>query len=128
MVFSCRFVTPNSFVFGDEEATSVECYTESFNYTYKVGGSLRWGRVRRPPALISPHLLRRLFRPSAGVKFWSQPVQRHGGRDHAAEDSGATQAQAAAAGGLAGKQVLPPAHAGASALLLEAATSWVWWL
>uniref|UniRef100_A0A674N107 Integrin subunit alpha 4 n=1 Tax=Takifugu rubripes TaxID=31033 RepID=A0A674N107_TAKRU len=30
------FVTPNSFVFGDEEATSVECYTESFNYTYKV--------------------------------------------------------------------------------------------
>ncbi|XP_040003697.1 integrin alpha-4 isoform X2 [Xiphias gladius] len=30
------FVTPTSFVFGDEDSTPVECYTERFNYTYKV--------------------------------------------------------------------------------------------
>uniref|UniRef100_H3CD00 Integrin subunit alpha 4 n=2 Tax=Tetraodon nigroviridis TaxID=99883 RepID=H3CD00_TETNG len=30
------FVTPTSFVFGDEDVTSVECYTEALNYTYKV--------------------------------------------------------------------------------------------
>ncbi|XP_008326427.1 integrin alpha-4 [Cynoglossus semilaevis] len=30
------YVTPNSFVFGDEELTPVECYAETFNYTYKV--------------------------------------------------------------------------------------------
>ncbi|XP_077472928.1 integrin alpha-4 isoform X1 [Stigmatopora argus] len=32
------FVTPTSFVFGDEEdeATPVQCYSQSFNYTYKV--------------------------------------------------------------------------------------------
>ncbi|KAK2905830.1 integrin alpha-4 [Channa argus] len=30
------FVTPTSFVFGDEELTPVDCYTETFNYTYKV--------------------------------------------------------------------------------------------
>ncbi|CAF90928.1 unnamed protein product, partial [Tetraodon nigroviridis] len=29
------FVTPTSFVFGDEDVTSVECYTEALNYTYK---------------------------------------------------------------------------------------------
>lgn len=41
-------------MFGDEEATSVECYTEAFNYTYKVKGSGRVGAdVRYPPALIS---------------------------------------------------------------------------
>lgn len=34
--FSCSFVTPTSFVFGDEDVTSVECYTETLNYTYKV--------------------------------------------------------------------------------------------
>lgn len=34
--FSFSFVTPTSFVFGDEDVTSVECYTETFNYTYKV--------------------------------------------------------------------------------------------
>lgn len=87
--------------------------------------------VRHPPALISPHLLHRVFCPSAGVKFWSKQVQRHGGCDHAAEDSDAIQAQTAAAGGLAGTQaitLLSPAHAGASALLVEAATLWVWWL
>ncbi|XP_037344507.2 integrin alpha-4 [Pungitius pungitius] len=30
------FVTPTSFVFGDEDTTLVDCYTERFNYTYKV--------------------------------------------------------------------------------------------
>ncbi|XP_071370231.1 integrin alpha-4-like, partial [Centroberyx affinis] len=30
------FVTPTSFVFGDEDSTPVDCYTERFNYTYKV--------------------------------------------------------------------------------------------
>ncbi|KAM8856227.1 integrin alpha-4 isoform 2-T5 [Spinachia spinachia] len=30
------FVTPTSFVFGDEDTTPVDCYTEIFNYTYKV--------------------------------------------------------------------------------------------
>ncbi|XP_056280936.1 integrin alpha-4 isoform X2 [Pseudoliparis swirei] len=30
------FVTPTSFVFGDEDATPVDCYSERFNYTYKV--------------------------------------------------------------------------------------------
>ncbi|KAM7406747.1 hypothetical protein PAMA_002791 [Pampus argenteus] len=30
------FVTPSSFVFGDEDSTPVSCYTERFNYTYKV--------------------------------------------------------------------------------------------
>ncbi|XP_026232320.1 integrin alpha-4 [Anabas testudineus] len=30
------FVTPTSFVFGDEELTPVDCYSERFNYTYKV--------------------------------------------------------------------------------------------
>lgn len=30
------FVTPTSFVFGDEDAAAVRCYSQSFNYTYKV--------------------------------------------------------------------------------------------
>ncbi|XP_069563018.1 integrin alpha-4 [Brachyistius frenatus] len=30
------FVTPTSFVFGDEDAIPAECYSERFNYTYKV--------------------------------------------------------------------------------------------
>ncbi|TNN34822.1 Integrin alpha-4 [Liparis tanakae] len=30
------FVTPTSFVFGDEDSTPVDCYSERFNYTYKV--------------------------------------------------------------------------------------------
>ncbi|XP_042350304.1 integrin alpha-4 isoform X2 [Plectropomus leopardus] len=30
------FVTPTSFVFGDEDTTPVDCYTERFNYTYTV--------------------------------------------------------------------------------------------
>ncbi|XP_045909625.1 integrin alpha-4 [Micropterus dolomieu] len=30
------FVTPTSFVFGDEDLTPTECYAERFNYTYKV--------------------------------------------------------------------------------------------
>ncbi|XP_054642839.1 integrin alpha-4 isoform X1 [Dunckerocampus dactyliophorus] len=30
------FVTPTSFVFGDEDATHVDCYNQIFNYTYKV--------------------------------------------------------------------------------------------
>ncbi|XP_033984671.1 integrin alpha-4 [Trematomus bernacchii] len=30
------FVTPTSFVFGDEDTTPVDCYNERFNYTYKV--------------------------------------------------------------------------------------------
>ncbi|KAM6955389.1 integrin alpha-4 isoform 2-T2 [Lycodopsis pacificus] len=30
------FVTPTSFVFGDEDTTPVDCYAERFNYTYKV--------------------------------------------------------------------------------------------
>ncbi|XP_054471000.1 integrin alpha-4 [Anoplopoma fimbria] len=30
------FVSPNSFVFGDEDTTPVDCYSEKFNYTYKV--------------------------------------------------------------------------------------------
>ncbi|KAI3356102.1 hypothetical protein L3Q82_017363, partial [Scortum barcoo] len=34
------FVTPTSFVFGDENLTPSDCYTERFNYTYKVNVSL----------------------------------------------------------------------------------------
>ncbi|CAB1328736.1 unnamed protein product [Coregonus sp. 'balchen'] len=30
------FMTPTSFVFGDQEPIPVDCYTEAFNYTYKV--------------------------------------------------------------------------------------------
>ncbi|XP_028249714.1 integrin alpha-4 isoform X2 [Parambassis ranga] len=30
------FVTPTSFVFGDEELIPADCYSERFNYTYKV--------------------------------------------------------------------------------------------
>ncbi|KAA8587904.1 hypothetical protein FQN60_001098 [Etheostoma spectabile] len=30
------FVSPTSFVFGDEDNTPVDCYAERFNYTYKV--------------------------------------------------------------------------------------------
>ncbi|XP_077435361.1 integrin alpha-4 isoform X2 [Vanacampus margaritifer] len=30
------FVSPTSFVFGDEDTTPVQCYTQTFNYTYKV--------------------------------------------------------------------------------------------
>lgn len=30
------FVTPTSFIFGDEDSNPVDCYTERFNYTYKV--------------------------------------------------------------------------------------------
>ncbi|XP_068592739.1 integrin alpha-4 isoform X2 [Cebidichthys violaceus] len=30
------FVTPTSFVLGDEDTTPVDCYSERFNYTYKV--------------------------------------------------------------------------------------------
>ncbi|KAM9850441.1 integrin alpha-4 [Aulostomus maculatus] len=30
------FVTPSSFVFGDEGSTPIDCYSEKFNYTYKV--------------------------------------------------------------------------------------------
>ncbi|XP_068602586.1 integrin alpha-4 [Brachionichthys hirsutus] len=30
------FVSPTSFVFGDEDLTPVDCYSERFNYTYKV--------------------------------------------------------------------------------------------
>ncbi|XP_041662836.1 integrin alpha-4 isoform X2 [Cheilinus undulatus] len=30
------FVTPTTFVFGDEDVTPVDCYPERFNYTYKV--------------------------------------------------------------------------------------------
>lgn len=33
---SCSFVSPTSFLFGDEDLTPVDCYTERFNYTYKV--------------------------------------------------------------------------------------------
>ncbi|KAL0963711.1 hypothetical protein UPYG_G00309870 [Umbra pygmaea] len=29
-------VTPSSFVFGEQDLTPVQCYTETFNYTYKV--------------------------------------------------------------------------------------------
>ncbi|XP_011605459.2 integrin alpha-4 [Takifugu rubripes] len=70
------FVTPNSFVFGDEEATSVECYTESFNYTYKV---LNSGPSRSRdtvvvimlPKILTPYRHRLLqlvdWQPSHGV-------------------------------------------------------------
>ncbi|CAL8372721.1 unnamed protein product [Arctogadus glacialis] len=30
------FVSPTSFVFGNRETSQVECFSESFNYTYKV--------------------------------------------------------------------------------------------
>ncbi|XP_061648068.1 integrin alpha-4 isoform X1 [Phyllopteryx taeniolatus] len=30
------FVTPTSFMFGDEDTTPVQCYSQTFNYTYKV--------------------------------------------------------------------------------------------
>ncbi|XP_049584264.1 integrin alpha-4 isoform X1 [Syngnathus scovelli] len=33
------FVTPTSFVFGDEDAKPVQCYSQTFNYTYKVVNS-----------------------------------------------------------------------------------------
>lgn len=52
--------------------------------------------------MISPQLLHLLFCLSAGVKFRSQQVQRHGAWDHAAKDSASLQAQTAAAGWLAG--------------------------
>uniref|UniRef100_A0A7N8YRG7 Integrin alpha 4 n=1 Tax=Mastacembelus armatus TaxID=205130 RepID=A0A7N8YRG7_9TELE len=32
----CSFVTPTSFIFGDEDSSPVDCFTERFNYTYKV--------------------------------------------------------------------------------------------
>ena len=59
--FSFSFVTPTSFVFGDEDVTSVECYTETFNYTYKasVSGCFSLcGSIPQvhPPAVISPHV------------------------------------------------------------------------
>lgn len=40
LCLSCSFVAPTSFVFGDEDLTSVDCYTERFNYTFKVNISL----------------------------------------------------------------------------------------
>ncbi|XP_040913202.1 integrin alpha-4 isoform X2 [Toxotes jaculatrix] len=54
------FVTPTSFVFGDEDSTPVDCYTERFNYTYKV---LNSGPSRSVdtvveialPKILSPH-------------------------------------------------------------------------
>ncbi|XP_057707532.1 integrin alpha-4 isoform X2 [Corythoichthys intestinalis] len=53
-------VTPTSFAFGDEDATPVECYSQTFNYTYKV---LNRGPSRSPdtlmeitlPKLLSPY-------------------------------------------------------------------------
>lgn len=99
-------------MFGDEDVTSVECYTETFNYTYKVSVS-GWSRLcgwihhsyTRPAStchsLTSPAA-------SAGAKFWSQQVQRDGGCDHAAEDSASSQAQTAAAGWLAGTMLISP--------------------
>ncbi|XP_028992616.1 integrin alpha-4 [Betta splendens] len=54
------FVTPTSFVFGDEDLTPVECYSERFNYTYKV---LNSGPSRSTdtvvdialPKILAPH-------------------------------------------------------------------------
>ncbi|XP_051937957.1 integrin alpha-4 isoform X2 [Hippocampus zosterae] len=43
------FVTPTSFVFGDEDGAAVQCYSQSFNYTYKV---LNSGPSRSPDTLV----------------------------------------------------------------------------
>ncbi|XP_029314915.1 integrin alpha-4 isoform X2 [Cottoperca gobio] len=43
------FVTPTSFVFGDEDTTPVDCYPERFNYTYKV---LNSGPSRSPDTVV----------------------------------------------------------------------------
>lgn len=34
------FVTPKSFVFGDEDLIPADCYPEKFNYTFKVGSDV----------------------------------------------------------------------------------------
>ncbi|XP_056145654.1 integrin alpha-4 [Lampris incognitus] len=54
------FVSPTSFVFGDQEETPVDCYTESFNFTYKVaniGPSLSVGTVVEIylPKILAPY-------------------------------------------------------------------------
>ncbi|CAL8265769.1 unnamed protein product [Lota lota] len=61
------FVSPTSFVFGNQEhqASQVECFSESFNYTYKVlnvGPSRSVGTVVEIdlPKMVSPHLYRLL--------------------------------------------------------------------
>ncbi|KAM3842351.1 integrin alpha-4 [Diretmus argenteus] len=51
------FVTPTSFVFGEEELTPVDCYTEKFNYTYKV---LNSGPSRSFDTLVEIKLPKRL--------------------------------------------------------------------
>ncbi|KAK2840066.1 hypothetical protein Q5P01_013806 [Channa striata] len=54
------FVTPTSFVFGEEELTPVDCYTETFNYTYKVLNSGPSRSVNTVvdialPKILTPH-------------------------------------------------------------------------
>lgn len=54
------FVSPTLFVFGEEDLTPVECYTERFNYTYKVlnsGPSRSLNTVVEIalPKILSPH-------------------------------------------------------------------------
>ncbi|CAL8240960.1 unnamed protein product [Merluccius merluccius] len=59
------FVSPTSFVFGNQETTAVDCFSESFNYTYNVlnvGPSRSVGTVVEVdlPKIVSPHLYRLL--------------------------------------------------------------------
>lgn len=55
------FVTPKSFVFGDEDLIPADCYPEKFNYTFKVSSdvsltvfsSYRWHSIKNiPPILV----------------------------------------------------------------------------
>lgn len=70
------FVTPSSFLFGKEESTPIDCYTEKFNYTYKVvniGPSRSLDTVVEIdlPKTLSPHPYRLLhiadYQSSQGV-------------------------------------------------------------
>ncbi|XP_038153387.1 integrin alpha-4 [Cyprinodon tularosa] len=59
------FVTPTSFVFGDEDLIPADCYPEKFNYTYKVinsGPSKAINTVVQiaVPKILAPHLHRLL--------------------------------------------------------------------
>uniref|UniRef100_A0AAY4EWU4 Uncharacterized protein n=1 Tax=Denticeps clupeoides TaxID=299321 RepID=A0AAY4EWU4_9TELE len=36
LLFTCSYVSPTSFVFGDPDLIPIDCYAEKFNYTYKV--------------------------------------------------------------------------------------------
>uniref|UniRef100_A0A8K9X4S9 Integrin subunit alpha 4 n=1 Tax=Oncorhynchus mykiss TaxID=8022 RepID=A0A8K9X4S9_ONCMY len=68
------FVTPTSFVFGDQEPTPIDCYTETFNYTYKVvnigpSKSLNTEVEIDIPKILSPYPYRLLHIADFQVSF-----------------------------------------------------------